>query len=131
MFDRGQIGVIKQNRSSEWIASSVPEHPVKNLVALGQSLPLNGWKNLGLGAAGTAQIKLFRVDPDGLAREAHSDWSESLVMLDGEIELELDGTAYTVRAGEQIQIAAGQGHAIRPGGHGIFILVDPEPLRTD
>lgn len=107
------------------------EHPVANLVSLGQSLPLHGWKSQVLGTAGTAHIKLFRVDPNGLAPEVHPDWSESLVMLDGEIELELGGTAYTVQMGEQIHIPAGQVHAIRSGGHGVFILVDPGPLETE
>lgn len=130
-FDAHQIGMVCIYSSLKWTVSSVPKHPVANLVSLGQSLPINGWKSFVLGTAGTAQIKLFRVDPNGLAQEVHPDWSESLVMLDGEIELELNSTAYTVRAGEQIHIPAGQGHAIRPGGHGVFILVDPAPLETE
>jgi quercetin dioxygenase-like cupin family protein len=103
------------------------ENPVTNAISAARALPLTGWTSLVLGEAGTAQIKLFRVDPNGLAEEVHHEWSESRIMLDGEIDVELDGSIHTVRAGQHIHIPAGQVHSIQPGGHGAFILVDPEP----
>jgi quercetin dioxygenase-like cupin family protein len=105
----------------------VSENPVIDLVLASRNLPLSGWTSLVLGEAGTARVKLFRVDPTGLAEEVHHAWSESLIMLDGEIDIELDGLIHTIRAGQHIHIPAGQTHSIHPGGHGTFILVDPEP----
>jgi mannose-6-phosphate isomerase-like protein (cupin superfamily) len=106
----------------------VSENPVIDLVLASRNLPASGWTSLILGEAGTAKIKLFRVDPNGLAEEVHHAWSESLIMLDGEINLELEGFILTIRAGQHIHIPAGKTHSIRPGGHGAFILVDPEPI---
>jgi mannose-6-phosphate isomerase-like protein (cupin superfamily) len=105
----------------------VPENPVVDLALASRDLPLYGWASLVLGQTGTAKIKLFRVEPDGLAADVHHEWSESLIMLDGEIDVELDGSIHTVQAGQHIHIPAGQAHSIRPGGQGAFILVDPEP----
>lgn len=105
----------------------VPDNPVIDLVLASRSLPHFGWTSLVLGESGTAKVKLFRVDPNGLAEEVHHAWSESLIMLDGEIDIELDVIIHTVRAGQHIHIPAGQTHSIHPGGHGAFILIDPEP----
>lgn len=105
----------------------MPRNPVIDVISTAEGLPLSGWTSLVLGEAGTAQIKLFRVDPNGLAEEVHHGWSESLIMLDGEISIKLDGRIHTVNAGQHIYIPAGQTHSILPGGCGVFILVDPEP----
>lgn len=106
------------------------EYPVTDLVLAAKDLPLTGWTNLILGEAGTAKIKLFRVDPNGLAEEVHHEWSESLIMIEGQIDVELEGLIHTVAAGQHIHLPAGQAHSICPGGNGVFILVDPEPTKV-
>lgn len=103
------------------------KNAVTNLALATACLPLAGWKSLVLGKAGDAQIKLFKVDPGGLQQETHFAWSESLIMISGEIQVELNGSIHTVSVGEHLLIPAGQPQSIRPGGHGHFLLIDPEP----
>lgn len=106
---------------------TVRKNAVTNLAVATECLPLSGWKSLVLGEAGNARVKLFKVDPGGLPQETHFAWSESLIMIEGEIQVELNGSMHKVCAGEHIHIPAGQPHAICPGGRGHFLLIDPEP----
>ncbi|HET6524477.1 cupin domain-containing protein [Sphingopyxis sp.] len=103
------------------------KNAVTNLALATGLLPPAGWQSLVLGKAGDVQIKLFKVDPGGLQQETHVAWSESLIMIKGEMQVEINGSIHTVRAGEYLNIPAGQSHSICPGGHGHFLLIDPEP----
>ncbi len=91
-------------------------------------LPEQGWRSHNLGRVGNTHLKLFRVDPDGLAEEAHPDWAEALVMVEGCVQVTIDGTPVTLKAGDALLIPEGVRHAILPGGHGAFLLIDPEGL---
>lgn len=99
-----------------------------NLSTAAAALPAHGWKSLVLGRVANTYVKLFRVDGAGLPVERHPDWAESLIMLEGEIHLELDGELHRLRAGDHLYIPADTPHAILPGGHGAFLLVDPDGL---
>ena len=99
-----------------------------NLSAAAASLPAHGWKSLVLGRVANTHVKLFRVDPAGLPVERHPDWAESLIMIEGEIHLELGPERHRLRAGDHLYIPAGTPHSILPGGHGAFLLVDPDGL---
>jgi len=91
-------------------------------------LPERGWRSLNLGRVANTHVKVFRVDPAGLPDEIHPAWAEALIMLDGEIQMKLDGVRCTLKAGDCIRIPENVRHAILPGGHGAFVLVDPEGL---
>lgn len=88
----------------------------------------DGWRSLRLAQIQDIGLKLFRVEPAGLPTETHPDYAEGLLMLDGEITLMLDRTPIRLAAGDFQLIPAGVPHAILPGGHGAFLLVDPEPI---
>lgn len=91
-------------------------------------LPEGGWRSHSLGIVANTHIKLFRVDPDGLAEEAHPDWAEAVVMIEGGMRMTVDGAPVTLTAGDVLRIPEGSRHAILPGGHGAFLLIDPEGL---
>jgi len=89
-----------------------------------------GWRPDPLARIGDARLRLFRVDDRGLPAERHPDLDEAVLMLEGEMTLELDGRAVALRAGDFQFIAAGRVHAIRPGGVGAFLSIkatDPTP----
>ncbi|WP_417834492.1 cupin domain-containing protein [Thalassospira xiamenensis] len=58
----------------------------------------------------------------------HSDWDEAILMLEGELVLELDQVPMHLKAGDFYLIPRGVRHRILPGCRGSFILLDPEPL---
>jgi mannose-6-phosphate isomerase-like protein (cupin superfamily) len=48
-------------------------------------------------------------------------------VLDGTADIVIDGACVCLRAGDLQIIPAGAWYEILPGGHGSFLLVDPEP----
>lgn len=85
------------------------------------------WSGKLVGRPGGVGLKLFKVDAAGLAREMHPGYDEALLMLEGAIDLVMDDVQVPLRAGDLQIIPAGSWHEILPGGHGSFLLVDPEP----
>lgn len=90
------------------------------------SLP-DGWQARSLADFGCVRAKLFKVDPAGLAEECHLDWDEALLMVDGDLTLVLDGVRVVLQTGDFLLIPRGVPHRILPGGHGAFVLLDPDP----
>jgi len=84
------------------------------------------WTGKLMGRPGGVGLKLFKVDAGGLAREMHPAYDEALLMLEGAIDLTIDGARISLRAGDLQVIPAGAWHEILPGGHGSFLLVDPQ-----
>ncbi|MFH1804745.1 MAG: cupin domain-containing protein [Pseudomonadota bacterium] len=97
-----------------------------NLAAVAAQLP-DGWAGRILADFGCVRLKLFKADAAGLAGEVHSDWDEAILMLDGELVLELDQVPVCLKAGDFHLIPRGVRHRILPGCSGSFILLDPEP----
>lgn len=85
-----------------------------------------GWHHRNLGSVSDVQLKVFRVDKDGLPEEKHAAYTEALYMLDGHITFLLDGREIVLKAGDLQLIPAGCAHSILPGGQGSFLLLDPE-----
>ena len=85
------------------------------------------WVGKLLGRPGGVGLKLFKIDAAGLAPEMHAAYDEALLMLDGGLDLSMDGARVTLLAGDLQIIPAGVWHEILPGGHGSFLLFDPEP----
>ena len=98
-----------------------------NLAAFAAQLS-DGWKGRVLADFGCVRMKLFKADAVGLAEEMHSDWDEAILMLEGELVLELDQVPMHLKAGDFHLIPRGVQHRILPGCRGSFILLDPEPL---
>ncbi|MEU9112641.1 cupin domain-containing protein [Streptomyces sp. NPDC048483] len=76
-----------------------------------------------LGRVGSACVKVLRMNGLPVAEESHDD-AEALLVLDGRLELDVDGDRVPVGAGELYLVPAGTRHAVRPGSHGTLLIVE-------
>lgn len=95
---------------------------VVDLIATAAGLP-QAWSSRRLGQVGAACVKVLRMDELSVEEESHSA-DEALIVLDGRLELDVDGTPVSVRAGELYMVAAGTAHTVRPGSHGVLVIVE-------
>ncbi|GAA4837017.1 cupin domain-containing protein [Kitasatospora terrestris] len=95
---------------------------VIDLTGTAAGLP-QAWSSLLLGRVGTAAVKVLRMDGTPVAEESHGA-DEALLVLDGRMELVVDGTPVSVRAGELYLVAAGTAHAVAPGSRGTLVIVE-------
>ncbi|MFD4631150.1 cupin domain-containing protein [Streptomyces sp. NPDC058284] len=82
-----------------------------------------GWRSLVLGHVGNACLKVLRMDDMPVAEESH-EAPEALLVLDGELRLDVGGAAVLVGAGELYIVPAGTAHAVRPGSRGTLVIVE-------
>lgn len=64
------------------------------------------WSSRVLGMVGAACVKVLRMDELPVAEESHGD-AEALLVLDGRVELEVDGMPVSVGAGELFMVPHG------------------------
>ncbi|WP_035795979.1 cupin domain-containing protein [Kitasatospora mediocidica] len=95
---------------------------VVDLMATAAGLP-QAWSSRRLGQVGAACVKVLRMDELSVEEESHST-DEALIVVDGRLELDVDGTPVSVRAGELYMVAAGTAHTVRPGSHGVLVIVE-------
>lgn len=95
---------------------------VVNLMETAAGLP-EAWRSHQLGLVGAACVKVLRMDEMPVEEESHSA-AEALLVLDGQLELMVDGTLVSVRPGELFMVAAGTAHTVRPGSRGTLVIVD-------
>ncbi|WP_405187837.1 cupin domain-containing protein [Streptomyces anulatus] len=81
------------------------------------------WSSRVLGMVGAACVKVLRMDELPVAEESHGD-AEALLVLDGRVELEVDGMPVSVGAGELFMVPAGAAHTVRPGSRGTLVIVE-------
>jgi quercetin dioxygenase-like cupin family protein len=81
------------------------------------------WRSTRLAGIGGANLKLTRMDAQAYPSETH-DYAEALLVLEGELHLELAGAPRVVRAGELCVVPAGVPHAVGAGSHGTLLIVD-------
>ncbi|MFF4952130.1 cupin domain-containing protein [Streptomyces chattanoogensis] len=81
------------------------------------------WRSLPLGRIGSAVVKVLRMNELPVAEERHDD-AEALLVLDGRLELDVDGARVPVGPGELYVVPAGTPHAVRPGSHGTLVIVE-------
>ncbi|MFF2658941.1 cupin domain-containing protein [Kitasatospora sp. NPDC058032] len=93
-----------------------------DLYATASELP-TPWDSTVLGRVGTAAVKVLRMDGRPLPVEVHED-AELLLVLDGRLELLVDGAGVTVGPGELYRVPAGARHAVRAGSTGTLVLVE-------
>jgi transcriptional regulator with XRE-family HTH domain len=110
------------------IASLVeaPEGPSARVVRAEEAVTLwtgghqDSWARLLVGSGTSQQVELWdvrMVAGDGYASEAHpSGTRELLLVIDGELTLELDGDPHQVGAGDAIAFVADRPHAYRNRG---------------
>ncbi|MFF9639972.1 cupin domain-containing protein [Kitasatospora aureofaciens] len=83
----------------------------------------DAWRSVVLGRVGTAAVKVLRMDGRELEQEVHGT-AEMLFVADGVLELDVEGEALTVSAGELCQVPAGVRHAVQPGSRGTLLVVE-------
>jgi mannose-6-phosphate isomerase-like protein (cupin superfamily) len=81
------------------------------------------WRSKRLARVGDASLKLMRMDAQAYPDEVHA-YAEGLLVLDGEMHLNVAGEAVTVSAGQLYMVPAGVSHAVRPGSHGTLLIID-------
>lgn len=94
----------------------------KNLKHEASALPM-AWKSTIIGKAAGANIKVLRMDASSYQSEVH-DFVEALMVLEGQMNLEIDGKTISVEAGEVFVVPAGLPHAVAPGSHGTLVIID-------
>lgn len=98
-----------------------PAAPV-DLLALARSAP-QAWRSRVCGVAAGAQVKVLRMDAQAYPDEVH-DFDEALLVLQGQMNLEIGGARHVVQAGEVFIVPAGTPHAVAPGSHGTLVIID-------
>jgi mannose-6-phosphate isomerase-like protein (cupin superfamily) len=93
-----------------------------NLLMVAESLS-TGWKSVLVGRPGQAQLKILRMDEQNYPAEVHP-FEEALLVIDGAMNLEVEGEIVRVEAGEVYLVAPGQPHAVAPGSHGTLVIID-------
>ena len=93
-----------------------------NLTQEANALPLP-WKSKVLGKAAGANVKVLRMDASSYPNEVH-DFVEALLVLEGHMNLEIEGKTVSVQAGEVFMGPAGQPHAVGAGSQGTLVIID-------
>ncbi|CAL9537402.1 cupin domain-containing protein [Streptomyces sp. enrichment culture] len=93
-----------------------------DVVETAAALPA-AWSSRSLGQVGTACVKVLRMDGRPVQEEAHGA-DEVLLVLEGRLELLVEGAEVAVRAGEMYRVPAGARHAVRPGSRGTLVIVE-------
>lgn len=93
-----------------------------DLTALAADLP-QAWRSSVLGQVGAANIKVLRMDQCEIAEEVH-DYHEGLLVIAGQLRLEVQGEEITVNAGQLYQAAAGVPHRVLAGSQGTLVIFD-------
>ncbi|MFF3688032.1 cupin domain-containing protein [Streptomyces sp. NPDC002187] len=93
-----------------------------NVVETAAALPA-AWSSYSLGKVGAACVKVLRMDSSPVQEEAHGA-DEVLLVLDGRLELLVEGIEVAVETGEMYRVPAGARHAVGPGSHGTLVIVE-------
>jgi mannose-6-phosphate isomerase-like protein (cupin superfamily) len=83
----------------------------------------HAWQSVVVGKAAGANVKVVRMDSSAYPDEVH-DFDEALLVLDGEMRLEMNGEITEVRAGEVFLVPAGLPHAVAAGSRGTLVIID-------
>ncbi len=81
------------------------------------------WASTVLARFGDANLKVLRMDASAYPDECH-DYPEGLLVLDGQMLLDIGGDVVRVGPGELYVVPAGVPHAVAPGSHGTLVILD-------
>jgi quercetin dioxygenase-like cupin family protein len=76
-----------------------------------------------IGHAAGSNVKVLRMDDSSYPNEVHS-FAEALLVLEGQMNLEIEGKTIFVQAGEIFIVPAGQPHAVAAGSEGTLVIID-------
>jgi mannose-6-phosphate isomerase-like protein (cupin superfamily) len=89
-----------------------------------QASQLSGpWRSVVIGQAAGANVKVLRMDDRAYPNETH-EFAEALLVLEGQMNLELQDKIISVKHGEVFIVPAGIPHAVAPGSHGTLVIID-------
>ncbi|MBD8162889.1 cupin domain-containing protein [Erwinia persicina] len=63
---------------------------------------------------------------EGIPEEVHEHFAELLVVIEGQMTLEIDRQAVVLKSGDYVVIPPGSPHRVLPGSSGTLLLVDAE-----
>jgi quercetin dioxygenase-like cupin family protein len=81
------------------------------------------WKSAVVGRVADANLKVLRMDGAVYPDETH-DFDEGLLVLEGQMNLQMGGELVVVRSGEVCIVPAGVPHAVASGSHGTLVIID-------
>lgn len=81
------------------------------------------WHSKLVARIGDANLKLLRMDAQAYPTETHA-YAEGLLVLDGELRLDVGGEIVAVGAGGLYLVPAGVPHAVAPGSNGTLLILD-------
>nr|WP_199771297.1 cupin domain-containing protein [Erwinia persicina] len=84
------------------------------------------WQSVILSRIGQANVKLIRMGKEGIPEEVHEHFAELLVVIEGQMTLEIDRQAVVLKSGDYVVIPPGSPHRVLPGSSGTLLLVDAE-----
>ncbi len=94
------------------------------LINLASSLP-EAWRSHIVGKAAGANFKVVRMDGHAYPNEIHL-FNEALLVLDGQMNLQLSEELVIVRSGEVYIVPAGVPHAVAQGSYGTLVIIDSD-----
>ena len=95
-----------------------------DLRALANTLP-ETWRSKIIGHAAGANVKVIRMDGTASPEDPHP-FNEGLLVVDGELKLEIGGEVITVSGGEVYIVPANTRHAVAEGSHGTLVIIDQD-----
>jgi mannose-6-phosphate isomerase-like protein (cupin superfamily) len=111
-----------QSVPSASLITSIQSMSTINLTQEANALPLP-WKSKVIGKAAGVNVKVLRMDASSYPNEVH-EFVEALLVLEGHMNLEIEGKTVCVQAGEIFMVPAGQPHAVAAGSQGTLVIID-------
>jgi quercetin dioxygenase-like cupin family protein len=93
-----------------------------NLLLQAAVLP-GAWQSIVIGQAANSNIKVIRMDAGAYPSETH-EFAEALLVIDGQMNLEIQNEVVSVMRGEVFIVPAGVPHAVVEGSHGVLVIID-------
>ena len=83
----------------------------------------DAWCSVVIGQAASANVKVLRMDDRAYPSETH-EFAEALLVLDGQMNLDVQGELICVKRGEVFIVPAGVPHAVAQGSQGTLVIID-------
>lgn len=96
-----------------------------NLIEAAKNLPY-AWRSKTLGRTAGANFKVIRMDEAGIPYESHAAFDEALLVIEGHLQLEIEGEVIALQSGDLYIVPAGKRHKVLQGSYGTLFLVDAE-----
>jgi mannose-6-phosphate isomerase-like protein (cupin superfamily) len=96
--------------------------PLVRFDSVAEALPA-AWRSTIVARVGPAQVKVLRMDEMPYEEETH-EYNEGLLVVTGQLLLEVAGEDVVVEAGQMFLAEAGVPHSVRRGSRGTLVIID-------